>query len=133
MNHNQVELYGHIGNISVFDEAKDKKPFASAFFATRYRYRNKTGGVAEKSAWHNLVFFGNLVAEAKRTISSGTRLFVIGQLDYQDLTDAHGQKRTTAIIKVAKFFVLDDQKRVKVPAQTEEEVMCSNLDEGTSF
>lgn len=129
MNHNQVELCGFVGNIRAYDGAKDKQPFASASLATHYRFSNKAGEMKEKTAWHNLVFFGSRAVEAKKEISKGTQLFIIGQLDYQVDTDSNGQECTKTIIKVAKFFVLDHHKKVKAPAPTEEEVMCSNPDD----
>lgn len=109
---NRVELSGNVGNIDIF-ETEGKKPFARVSLAENDRYTNKNGETFERTTWHKLVFYGNVVSVLKDKVAKGSHLIVFGRLSYQDWEAEDGTKRQSAYVVVSQFQVSDHKKQVE--------------------
>lgn len=94
---NKVILVGHIGEISTKD-TKNGGKIATISLATSKKYL-KEGVPHEQTEWHNIVFFKKSAEIAERFCNKGDKLFVEGELKYEQYTDKHGiDRRATKII-----------------------------------
>lgn len=118
---NHIELCGFIGGINVLDEevwseCPSGETYVSAFLETHDFYNNKGKDdleIAEKTRWHELIFFDSLAKNAKEKISRSTLLFVTGRrLAYKEVDGRTGVcEDTSEIIEVFDFTVVDREFR----------------------
>jgi single-strand DNA-binding protein len=117
---NKVFLLGSLGKDpeSRYFPSGDQQVTVS--LATSKRWKDKqTGEKKEKTAWHNLVFNGGLAKVASEYLTKGSKVHIIGEIDYQEW-ESDGQKKYMTRILVTDMTMLggkgDSQQQSK-PAQ----------------
>lgn len=77
--------------------------------ATSKRWKDKsTNERREKTSWHNLVFNGGLAKVAGEYLKKGSKIHVIGEIDYQEW-EKDGVKKYATRILVSEMNMLDSK------------------------
>ncbi|MEL6719755.1 MAG: single-stranded DNA-binding protein [Bacteroidota bacterium] len=100
---NTVELIGNIGSEARIIETTEST-FATVSIATTDSYKDKDDNWQDKETiWHNVIVFNPKLIESLKSFKKGTRLKVIGSLDYRifEVQDGEGKiikKKEVSII-----------------------------------
>lgn len=106
---NQVNLIGSLGQDpeSRFFPSGDQQVTVS--LATSRRWKDKdTGERKEKTTWHRLVFNRGLAKVAADYLKKGSKIFVSGEIDYQEW-EKDGVKKYMTRILVSEMHMLDSR------------------------
>lgn len=81
---NTIKLIGNIGSEVRLIETEDRT-FAAFSIATTDSYQDKESGEwkDKETVWHDVIAFSPTVIEALKAFKKGTRLEVIGSLNYK--------------------------------------------------
>ncbi len=107
---NQVNLIGSLGSDpeSRFFPSGDRQVTAS--LATSRRWKDKeTGERKEKTTWHRLVFNRGLAKVAAEYLKKGSKIYVSGEIDYQEW-EKDGVKKYMTRILVSEMHMLDTKR-----------------------
>lgn len=107
---NQVNLIGSLGSDpeSRFFPSGDQQVTAS--LATSRRWKDKeTGERKEKTTWHRLVFNRGLAKVAAEYLKKGSKIYVSGEIDYQEW-EKDGVKKYMTRILVSEMHMLDTKR-----------------------
>ena len=109
---NQVTLIGNVGRDPEVKVLPSGDSVANFSVATSEKWNDKkTGQQQERTEWHRVDAFGKLAEIVGQYVSKGSKVFVQGQLVYEEWNDKDGNKRTTAKIKLgfgSKLVLLGD-------------------------
>ncbi len=90
---NKVILVGNLGKdpeTKTFESGTKKASFS---LATAESYKDKDGNKQEKTEWHNVVFWGNLVDVIGKYLKKGSQVYVEGKLTTRSYEDKDGVKK----------------------------------------
>lgn len=91
---NRVILVGNVGKDPEIRSTNDGREIANLTIATSGSWRDKSSGEKrEKTEWHRVVAFGNVVNVIKNYVKKGSKLYIEGQLQTNKWTDNNGQDR----------------------------------------
>ena len=102
---NRVQL---LGNVGTEPEVKELTNGSVATFslATSERYRDKSGQKHEKTEWHNIVAYGNVVNVIQNYVNKGDRLYIEGSIHTRKWEDKEGNTRYSTEIKLRDLTML---------------------------
>src|SRR6201982_234012 len=97
---NKVILIGNLGRDPEIRTTQNDTKIANLNLATSESWRDKaTGERKEKTEWHRVVIFGNLVDIAEKSLKKGSKVYVSGSLQTRKWTDQSGtEKYTTEVV-----------------------------------
>jgi single-strand DNA-binding protein len=90
---NKVILLGNLGKdpeVRVFEGGTKKASFT---LATGETFLDKNGQRQDRTEWHNVVFWGNIVDVIEKYLKKGSQLYVEGRITTRSYDDKEGQKR----------------------------------------
>ncbi|HSZ24534.1 MAG TPA: single-stranded DNA-binding protein [Cytophagaceae bacterium] len=90
---NKVILLGNLGKdpeVRVFEGGTKKAAFS---LATGETFLDKNGQRQERTEWHNVVFWGNIVDVIEKYLKKGTQVYVEGRITTRSYDDKDGQKK----------------------------------------
>jgi single-strand DNA-binding protein len=105
-NINKVELVGFAGMNAEVKEIKRGVRVARFSLATSDGYKNRNNEWVNNTAWHNIVLWNELAAEAAESVKKGARVSVSGKINYRNYETTDGQKRNTVEIVADTFEVV---------------------------
>ena len=108
---NKITLIGNLGKNPDLRSTKDGRAVLNWRMATTQKYLDKDGNKQESTQWHNCVLWGKRAEGLAEFLSTGSRVYVEGRLEYRDFEDKDGNKRTSAEINVSDVVLLDGAKK----------------------
>jgi single-strand DNA-binding protein len=105
---NKVELIGRVGGDIELKTTQSGKTYSTFTLATNKSYNDKnTGNKVETTAWHRIKVWGKLAEIVSQYSGKGRLLFIEGELEYSDSTDASGVKTYYTAIRGSNVTFLD--------------------------
>ena len=104
---NSVHLIGNLGFDPEIKEAGGTT-LARLRLATSERYKDKSGEQVERTQWHSVVFFGKAAEVLGEYTSKGSKLYVMGSVEYSEY-EKDGERRWSTQIKGRDFKFLDSK------------------------
>lgn len=126
MSINKVILIGNVGQDPEIRQTQTGQELANFSLATSENWKDKSGEKKEKTEWHNIIVFGNLVSVVKNYIKKGTKLYIEGQLETQKYEKDGKTNYTTKI--VVKGF--NSTLQILSSKDDKKEVVEENSEEG---
>ena len=90
---NKVILLGNLGKdpeVRVFEGGTKKASFS---LATGETFLDKNGQRQDRTEWHNVVFWGNIVDVIEKYLKKGSQVYVEGRITTRSYDDKDGQKK----------------------------------------
>ena len=101
---NKVILIGNLGNDPDVKYTPNGQGVANISLATSEIWKDKnTGQQQDRTEWHRVVFFGNLVEVVKQYLRKGSKIYIEGKLQTRKWQDQGGQDRYTTEVVVDSF------------------------------
>lgn len=111
---NKVMLIGNVGKDPEVRYYDADQAVANVSLATRERgYTLKDGTkVADRTDWHNLVFYRQLAKIVEQYVHKGDKLYVEGRLRYNTYEDKMGKRHYVTEILVDNMELLTPKQKV---------------------
>lgn len=106
---NKVMLIGNLTRSPVVRESSTGIVVCSMGLATNTSWKDKSGGIQERTEYHNIVAFNKLAEICANVLDTGMLVYVEGELRNRVYEDASGQKKYSYEIKVNDMYVLDSK------------------------
>ncbi len=103
---NKVMLIGNLGAVPEIRSTNSGARVATLSLATSRQWKNQSGEQQEKTEWHRVVFWGNLVDVIERYCRKGERIYVEGSIEYRTWQDREGQTRYSTEIRGREMMLL---------------------------
>lgn len=104
---NHVQLLGNLGQDVKSGTTKDGKNWANFSLATTKKWTIKeTGESKESTQWHNVGCFGKLADLATKYLQKGSKVLVVGSINYREYTNENGVKMKSTSIEANDFVFL---------------------------
>ena len=101
---NKVILIGNLGNDPDIKYTPNGQGIANISLATSEAWKDKnTSQQQERTEWHRVVFFGNLVEVVRQYLRKGSKIYIEGKLQTRKWQDQGGQDRYTTEVVVDGF------------------------------
>lgn len=101
---NRAILLGHIGREPEISRTSSGNPCARLSLATSKTWRDESGERRERTEWHQIVVFNEaMVMAVERFVHTGSRIYVEGEIQTREWTDAAGTKRRITEIVLGPF------------------------------
>jgi single-strand DNA-binding protein len=85
--------------------------------ATSEKYKDKNGDRQEKTEWHNIVIYGNLVDIVEKYVNKGDKLYIEGSITTRKWQDKEGNDRYNTEVKAFNMTMLGGtEKKSAQPA-----------------
>jgi len=100
MSLNKVTLIGNVGKDPEIRATQDGREIANFSLATTESWKDKnTGERKDKTEWHNITAFGEVVGVIKNYVKKGSKLYIEGKIETSKYTDKEGvEKYATKIV-----------------------------------
>lgn len=108
---NKVILIGNVGadpTLRCFDNGNQ---VARLCLITSERYKDKDGNKREQSELHNVEAWGVPAGIIDQYVRKGDRLYVEGQLHYEEYTAQNGEKRQRTTIRLRELKLLTPKQK----------------------
>lgn len=103
---NKVILVGSCGQDCEVRFTASGKAVANVSIATNSRKKNQQGEKIEETTWHKLIFFDKLAEIAGQFLTTGTMVYVEGQIKHDKYIDKNGQERDVTNVICQEMTVL---------------------------
>lgn len=103
---NKVILIGRVGadpTIRCFENGNSVAKFR---MVTSEKYKDKDGTLRELSEWHTIEAWGKPASIIDQYVRKGDRLYIEGQIHYEEYTDKGGVTRYQTIIRLREIEML---------------------------
>lgn len=111
---NKITRLGHAGSDPDVS-TEGKQPYASLSLATNKNWKDKEGIMQKKVAWHKVIFFGKSAEFIKTYVRSGMRLYIEGELEYNQWEDHEGNMNHETRIIAKEWPILLDKVTASEP------------------
>lgn len=108
---NKVILIGNVGadpTLRCFDNGNQ---VARLCLITSERYKDKDGNKREQSELHNVEAWGQPAGIIDQYVRKGDRLYVEGQLHYEEYNAQNGEKRQRTTIRLRELKLLTPKQK----------------------
>lgn len=108
---NKVFLIGNVGadpTIRCFENGNSVAKFR---FVTTEKYKDKDGTLRELNEWHNIEAWGKPASVIDQYVHKGDRLYIEGQLHYEEYTDKSNITRYQTIIRLREIKLLTSKPK----------------------
>lgn len=112
---NRVELIGRTTKDIELNTASNGVQYTNFSVATRREYGDKDGN--DITDFHNCAAFGELAELISKYVKKGDKIFVAGELIYDDYTNEKGEKKHITKITISKIEFLESKKDTAAPKQ----------------
>ncbi len=110
---NRVELIGRTTKEIELKESSNGTKYINFSVVTRREYTDKDGN--EIADFHACSAFGKLAEVISQHVKNGDKIYVAGELVYDEYTNDKGEKRKSAKITISKIEFLEPKKDTGVP------------------
>lgn len=103
---NKVFLIGNVGadpTIRCFENGNSVAKFR---LVTTEKYKDKDGTLRELNEWHNIEAWGRPASIIDQYVRKGDRLYIEGQLHYEEYTDKQNITRYQTIVRLREIKLL---------------------------
>lgn len=101
---NKCILVGNVGKDPEIRRTQDGRAIANLSIATSETWKDKaTGEKKEKTEWHRVVIFGDLVKVVEQYVNKGSRLYLEGAIQTRKYADKDGVEKYTTEIVLQNF------------------------------
>ena len=122
-------LIGSLGQDPKIGQTNNGKDYANFSIATSKKWKDQQGEKQEKTTWHNISVWGNLV-KVCNYLEKGSKIYLEGEIEYEKYTDKKDgiEKQSTkivaSVIDIIKGKDRDNnsQSEYKEPARKHEPV-----------
>ena len=104
---NKVLLIGRLGADPEARYTSAGIPVVSFSLATNELWKQKSGELAEKTEWHNIVIWDKLAEAAQKSLSKGLLISIEGKLQTRSWENRDGQKLKTTEVVCSSFILLE--------------------------
>lgn len=115
---NKVILIGNVGADPVIRCFENGNSVAKFRLVTTERYKDKEGNTRELNEWHNVETWNQPAKIIDLYVRKGDRLYVEGNLHYEEYTGNDNVKRTQTIIRLQVVKLLTPRAKEEQPQQT---------------
>jgi single-strand DNA-binding protein len=91
---NQVILTGNLGKAPTLDTVGTNSKVCKFSVATNQDYKNLKGELIKNTLWHNITVWGKLAVDVHEKLQKGSRVTIMGKINYKQYTDKNGVKKT---------------------------------------
>lgn len=110
---NNVNLIGYLGCDAESRTTRNNSTLTVLSLATKRTWKNRETGQREsRTTWHRCVVFGK-TAEYAATLTKGTHLQIIGEIQTRDFVGRDGAKKSVTEIRVHRIARLDRAAKVE--------------------
>lgn len=118
---NKVILLGNVGadpDIRCFDNGNMVAKFR---LVTTERYKDKDGNKREINEWHSVEAWGKPATIIDEYVRKGDKLYVEGNIHYEEYTDKNNEKRYRTVIRLRelKLLTLKPKQESEQPTATQ--------------
>ena len=128
---NSITLIGNLGADPELKTVGDST-LAKLRIATSERYKDRSGEQQEKTQWHSVVFWGKAAEIIGQYCSKGSKLFIMGSVEYQSY-DKDGETRWSTQIKGRDFKFLDSKAEAGVTSRPAPKPSHPDFDDSLPF
>lgn len=120
---NKVILIGNVGADPVIRCFENGNQVAKIRLVTSERYKDKDGNKRELNEWHNVEAWGVPAAIIDQYVRKGDRLYVEGQIHYEEYQDKSNVTKYQTVIRLREVKILtprqkaEDEPRQATPQQ----------------
>ena len=107
---NKCILVGNVGGAPKINTLDNGTKKASFSLATSKSYKTKQGEKKQETQWHNIVCFGKLVDVIEKYVDKGNKLYLEGEITYNEYEKDGVKKYFTTIICVNMTMLGGDKK-----------------------
>lgn len=115
---NKVQLIGNVGADPVIRCFDNGNEVAKMRVVTSKRY-TKDGQKVELSEWHNVEAWGKPAAIIDEYVRKGDKLYIEGELHYEEYTGKDGVSRTMAVVRLQQLELLSPKLKSEPTATPE--------------
>ena len=110
---NNVTLIGYLGSDAESRTTRNNSTLTVLALATKRTWKNReTGDCESRTTWHRCVVFGK-TAEYAATLTKGTHLQIVGEIQTRDFVGRDGAKKSVAEIRVRRIARLDRVAKIE--------------------
>ena len=137
MSVNKCIILGRVGKDPEIRAMQNGSEIANLSIATSESWKDKTTGERkEKTSWHNIVIFGNLVNVVKNYVKKGSKLYIEGSLQTRKWQDKSGQDKYSTEVVLQGFnstLQLLDKRGESTPTIENPAASFEELDDEVPF
>ena len=119
---NKVILIGNVGADPVIRCFENGNSVAKFRLVTTERYKDKEGNTRELNEWHNVEAWNQPAKIIDQYVRKGDRLYVEGNLHYEEYTGNDNVKRTQTIIRLQVVKLLTPRTKEEQPSPQVEQL-----------
>ena len=87
---NEITILGNLGNDPEINTSKAGNEYARVSVATNRRWKDRDGEQQEQTTWHKVTIFGQWNVDTIRQARKGSRVYVRGRMQYDEVRDGKG-------------------------------------------
>lgn len=133
---NRATIMGHVGKDPEIKYTEAGEPIANFSVATSSQWTNKAGEKQESTQWHRITVFGKLALVVRDYVAKGMKVFVEGEINYDEWIDKAGQKKYMTKIKLSgyggRLIMLDNGKKARAESSPKPNTYGFGTDFGAS-
>lgn len=108
---NKVILIGNLTRDPVIRETNNGSIVCTFGLATNSTWKDSSGGVQERTEFHNIVAWNKLGEICAQLLSTGMAIYVEGELRTRTWDDANGVRHFRTEVKLQDMKLLDDKDK----------------------
>jgi single-strand DNA-binding protein len=122
---NKVILIGNVGSDPVIRCFDNGNQVASVCLITSERFKDKDGNKREQSELHNVEAWGQPAGIIDQYVRKGDRLYIEGQLHYEEYTSQNGEKRQRTTIRLRELKLLTPKQKQEETQQEQPQAQAT--------
>jgi single-strand DNA-binding protein len=122
---NKVILIGNVGADPVIRCFDNGNQVARVCLITSERYKDKDGNKREQSELHNVEAWGQPAGIIDQYVRKGDRLYIEGQLHYEEYTSQNGEKRQRTTIRLRELKLLTPKQKQEETQQEQPQAQAT--------
>jgi single-strand DNA-binding protein len=107
MHNNHVQLIGYVGSHLLSSILPNGTKRVSIRMATHSPIKDDSGKKRTQTTWHDVVAWNGTAAYAERSFVKGSRILVVGSINYREYKDKAGHTRYYTQITARSLVNLD--------------------------
>jgi len=122
VNINRVFLSGRLVAPAQLSHTQSGVSFVRFRIAVNNPYRDKDGNWQERTAFVNVVLWGERANRLVEKLDKGAGVYVEGELVQRDWEDENGNKRSTLEVRANRVALFRSSKKAEEPEEIDEEI-----------
>jgi len=104
---NKILLIGRVGQDPDLRHTQSGVAVVSFSLATNRVWKDNNGETQQDTQWHRVEAWRNLADICAQYVAKGSKLYVAGEMRYDEYTDREGVTRRTAKVVMNEMLMLD--------------------------